>query len=50
LVASLVLAFLSFGILNGLVSVFAIVEGVIYLTKSDAEFYETYQENKRPWL
>lgn len=27
-----------------------IVEGIIYLTKSDQEFYQTYQENKRPWF
>jgi TM2 domain-containing membrane protein YozV len=26
------------------------IEGIIYLTKSDDEFYETYQVNKRPWF
>ena len=27
-----------------------IIEGIIYLTKSDEEFYETYQANKKPWF
>jgi len=26
------------------------IEGIIYLTKSDDEFYETYQLNKRGWF
>jgi len=26
------------------------IEGIIYLTKSDDEFYETYQVNKRGWF
>ncbi len=27
-----------------------LIEGIIYLTKSDEEFYQTYQVNKRPWF
>tara|TARA_R110002072_G_scaffold22615_1_gene79196 strand:+ start:15330 stop:15719 length:390 start_codon:yes stop_codon:yes gene_type:complete len=27
-----------------------LIEGIIYLTKSDEEFYETYQANKKPWF
>lgn len=27
-----------------------LVEGIIYLTKSDNEFYQTYQVNKKPWF
>jgi len=26
------------------------IEGIIYLTKTDQEFYQTYQVNKRPWF
>ena len=26
------------------------VEGIIYLTKSDEEFYNTYQAGKKPWF
>ena len=27
-----------------------LIEGIIYLTKSDEEFYNTYQVGKRPWF
>lgn len=27
-----------------------LIEGIIYLTKSDEEFYETYQKNKKAWF
>ncbi len=30
--------------------VIALIEGIIYLTKTDEEFYETYQKNKRAWF
>ena len=28
----------------------ALIEGIIYLTKSNEEFYNTYQLNKKPWF
>ena len=31
-------------------SLIGIIEGIIYLTKTDAEFYEMYQLNKKPWF
>lgn len=31
-------------------SLFGIIEGIIYLTKTDADFYETYQVNKKGWF
>lgn len=31
-------------------SLVGFIEGIIYLTKTDQEFYQTYQENKRPWF
>lgn len=31
-------------------SLLGLIEGIIYLTKTDAEFYETYQENKKVWF
>lgn len=31
-------------------SVIALVEGIIYLTKTDEEFEEIYVRNKRPWF
>jgi len=30
--------------------VIGFIEGIIYLTKSDEEFYEMYQKNKKPWF
>lgn len=27
-----------------------LIEGIIYLTKSDAEFYNTYQVGRKPWF
>ncbi len=30
--------------------VIGLIEGIIYLTKSDEDFYNTYQLNKRPWF
>jgi TM2 domain-containing membrane protein YozV len=34
----------------GIGSVIGLIEGIIYLTKSDEEFYNTYQANKKPWF
>ncbi|MBL4663287.1 MAG: TM2 domain-containing protein [Flavobacteriaceae bacterium] len=30
--------------------IIGIIEGIIYLTKSDEEFYQTYQVGKKPWF
>jgi len=30
--------------------IIGLIEGIIYLTKSDEEFYQTYQVNKRAWF
>lgn len=40
----------SFGLLGLLVWVFTLFEGLIYLTKSDEDFYNTYQVGKKPWF
>lgn len=34
----------------GLGGIIPLIEGIIYLTKSDEDFYETYQVNKRGWF
>ncbi|MAN58696.1 MAG: hypothetical protein CMC08_02540 [Flavobacteriaceae bacterium] len=31
-------------------AVVGLIEGIIYLTKSDEEFYQTYQVGKKPWF
>ena len=39
------------GILTcGLTSIVSIIEGIIYLTKSDEEFVRTYIQNKKGWF
>lgn len=45
-VIQIILSLISCGVLG----IIPFIEGIIYLTKSDAEFYETYQTNKRPWF
>ena len=41
---------LTCGILAIVPSVIGIVEGIIYLTKSDEDFVNTYIINKKPWF
>ncbi len=37
-------------VLCGLGGILGLIEGIIYLTKSDEEFYNTYQVGKKPWF
>ncbi len=34
----------------GLGGIIPFIEGIIYLTKTDEEFYQTYQVGRRPWF
>lgn len=34
----------------GIGGVIGFIEGIIYLVKTDEEFYQTYQANKRGWF
>ena len=36
--------------LYGVTSMIPVIEGIIYLTKTDDEFVRTYQENKKAWF
>jgi TM2 domain-containing membrane protein YozV len=38
------------GIASAVVNVIGIIEGVMYLTKSDEEFVRTYIQNKKAWF
>ena len=49
-VGTRILAILSFGFLSWLIWVFTVIEGIIYLTKTNEEFYNTYQVGKKPWF
>ena len=45
-----VLGFFTCGITSGISGIIGLVEGIIYLTKSDEEFLNTYQVGKKPWF
>lgn len=34
----------------GIGSIIGLIEGIIYLTKTDEEFYQTYQVGKKAWF
>jgi TM2 domain-containing membrane protein YozV len=46
----LLITILSCGIGGALVGVIGLIEGIIYLTKSDEEFVQTYVQNKKGWF
>lgn len=50
LVITLVLGVLTCGIAASALGIVGLIEGIIYLTKSDEEFYRTYQLGKKPWF
>ena len=45
-IIQIILSIISCGILG----IIPFIEGIIYLTKSDNEFYQTYQVNKKGWF
>ena len=49
-VIMLLVSVLSCGILAVVPSVIGIVEGIMYLTKSDEEFVRTYIQSKKGWF
>ncbi len=50
LVITLVIGFFTCGIGASAMGIVGLIEGIIYLTKSDEEFYNTYQVGKKPWF
>lgn len=38
------------GLLFGIGGLIGIIEGIIYLTKTDEDFYQTYQVGKKGWF
>ncbi len=49
-VIMLLLTIFGFGISVFLMAIVSIIEGIIYLTKSDKEFVHTYVTNKKGWF
>ena len=50
LAVTLILGFITCGIGASLMGLLGLIEGIIYLTKSDEEFYNTYQVGQKPWF
>jgi len=50
LVVTVALGILTCGLLGWIGPVIGVIEGIIYLTKSDEEFYNTYQVGRKPWF
>ncbi|MGM5629713.1 TM2 domain-containing protein [Apibacter raozihei] len=46
----LLVSVLSCGIASGVMGIIGLIEGIIYLTKSDEKFYDTYQLNHKGWF
>lgn len=50
LLVSVIGAFLTLGIATLVMAIIALVEAVLYLTKSDADFYQTYEVGHKGWF
>lgn len=46
-IIQLIIGICTCGTISGLIG---FIEGIIYLTKTDEEFYQTYQANKKGWF
>lgn len=46
----LLISVLSCSFLAFIPGIIGLIEGIIYLTKSDDEFYDTYQANTKEWF
>ncbi len=50
LLVTLVGGCFTFGLASGAMHLVALIEGIIYLSKSDQDFYQTYVLGQRPWF
>ena len=46
----LLVSLLTFGIASPIMGLIGLIEGILYLTKSDEEFSRTYVQNKKSWF
>ncbi|MGF1449897.1 MAG: TM2 domain-containing protein [Opitutales bacterium] len=49
-VIMLLVSVLSFGLLAWVMGIIGLIEGIIYLTKPDQDFYNMYMANKKGWF
>ena len=50
MVAVSVVGSIALGVGPGIMALVGLIEGIIYLTKTDEEFYQTYVANQKPWF
>ncbi|OQC58440.1 MAG: hypothetical protein BWX54_00983 [Verrucomicrobia bacterium ADurb.Bin018] len=50
LLVSIVGGIFTCGMASSVIGIIGLVEGILYLTKSDEEFTATYVQNKKPWF
>lgn len=50
LIITFILGVITCGIAAWAIGIITLVEGIIYLTKSDEDFIQTYQINKKGWF
>ncbi len=50
LLVSLVGGFFTCGVVTAAMGIIGLIEGILYLTKTDEEFVATYITNQKPWF
>lgn len=50
LLATLLASWVTCGAAGGIMAIIGLIEGIIYLTKSDQQFVQEYIVNKKPWF
>lgn len=50
LVIALLGGVLTLGLASGVMGIIGLIEGILYLTKSDEQFVNEYVVNKKPWF
>ena len=50
LLISIIGGLLTFGIATGIMSLIGLIEGILYLTKSDEDFDDIYVQNQKKWF
>ncbi|MCD6176492.1 MAG: TM2 domain-containing protein [Candidatus Cloacimonetes bacterium] len=50
LLLSIIGGFLTFGAVTGIMGLIGLIEGILYLTKSDEDFDDIYVQNQKKWF
>lgn len=50
LIITIILGALTCGVAGWAMGIIGVIEGIVYLTKTDEEFYRTYQIGHKPWF